>query len=116
MASAALLAAVCCPYPVKAFVPMRRAAPNHVVDRRSIDDNPRRRTDTIEAAGLRTARALPNGGCRDAKGMAPLPRAPIAGGRQPAEASRRGGLCPPLGLFDVFHTVLEVGGVLLFQT
>lgn len=111
LASAALLAATCCPYPVKAFVPMRRAAPNHVVDRGSIDDNPRRRADIMEAVAFRTARPLPNGGARDARGMAPLARAPFAGGA--VEGSRRGGVCPPLRLFDVFHMVLEVGGVLL---
>lgn len=108
LASAMLLAATCFPGPAKAFMPMRRASPDNVVDRRWIDDSPKRRGDTAEeAAGLFTVLPPPSGVDGDPsseKSMVPL-RTPTASGH--AEESRD--TVYPLRLHHVFPMGVEVG-------
>lgn len=115
LASAILLVATCCPHSAQAFMPMRRAAPNNVVDRASVDSTAKRRggdARRVEAADeLFAARTPAGGGYFNAKKtvMVPAPRAPIAGDHRHAAApSSRGGVCPLLRLIDVFYMV-EVG-------
>lgn len=113
LASAILLVAACCPHPAAAFMPMRRAAPNNVVDRAAVDSTAKRRDGDVrraEATRSFAARTPAGGGGyfnAERTVMVPAPRAPIAGGHRYAEASRAG-VCPLLRLFDVFHMV-EVG-------
>lgn len=108
LASAMLLAATCFPDPAWAFMPMRRASPDNVVDRRWVDESPKRRGDTAEkAAGLFTV--LPslsgvNGDHGSEKSMVPL-RTPTASAH---EEGPRGMVCP-LRLHHVFHPGVEVG-------
>lgn len=84
-------------------MPMRRAAPNNVVDRGAVDGTPKRR-DAFQPTGFFARVPLTNGGNVDAKSMQTLFRAPTA--RDHADSSR--GTACPLRLFDVFHMV-EVG-------
>ena len=90
LASAVLLAATCCPDPAEAFMPMRRAAPNNVVDRGAVDGTPKRR-DAFQPTGFFARVPLTNGGNVDAKSMQTLFRAPTA--RDHADSSR-GTACP----------------------
>lgn len=101
-ATAALLALTYGPDPANAFMPMRRAAPNNVVDRGWVNAFPDRKAPVHET-GLGTGRPL-TGGRDDGMTTARLPRAP--GAREYAEGSR-GGVCP-LRLRDVFQ-MTEVG-------